>query len=200
MRDDNPTNTRDRLISAMADALQRRGFHGVGVNDILTEAQAPKGVLYHHFPGGKTELAVAAIGSAVTRMQTGLARLSETRTGLGEILETWFGAAQKQLEQSSFERGCPLATVSLESTSEDLVLREALTSAFGEIRGQLATLLMDAGIAAPRAQPLSALIVSAYEGALIQARVSGNATPMRDTTDMLLALVRSELASKDNST
>jgi len=200
MRDDNLPNTRDRLVSAMADALQRRGFHGVGVNDILFEAQAPKGVLYHHFPGGKTELAVAAIGSAVARMQMGLAHLTETRTGLVEILATWFRGAQKQLEQSGFERGCPLATVSLESTSEDLVLREALTSAFGEIRGQLAALLMDAGVAAPRAQQLSALIVSAYEGALIQARVSGNATPMRDTTDMLLALVRSELASKEGST
>ncbi len=193
------SNTRDRLVSAMADALQRRGFHGVGVNDILTEAQAPKGVLYHHFPGGKTELAVAAIGNAVARMQTGLAHLVEMRKGLVDILETWFGGAQKQLEQSGFERGCPLATVSLESTSNDLVLREALTSAFGEIRGQLAALLMDAGIAATRAQQLSALIVSAYEGALIQARVSGNATPMRDTTDMLLALVRSELAAKEGS-
>ena len=64
------TPTRTRLITAMADALQRRGLHGVGLNEILRDAQAPKGVLYHHFPGGKTELAVAAIQAIVGGAQS----------------------------------------------------------------------------------------------------------------------------------
>ncbi|MCC6132310.1 MAG: TetR/AcrR family transcriptional regulator, partial [Acidobacteria bacterium] len=34
--------TRDRLIAAMSDALQRRGYHGVGLSELLVEAQAPK--------------------------------------------------------------------------------------------------------------------------------------------------------------
>ena len=55
------TSTRDKLIHAMADALQRKGLHGVGLNELLEVAGAPKGSLYHHFPGGKSELAVAAI-------------------------------------------------------------------------------------------------------------------------------------------
>jgi TetR/AcrR family transcriptional repressor of lmrAB and yxaGH operons len=45
----------------MLTALRTKGFHGVGLSELLAQAQAPKGVLYHHFPGGKTELAVAAI-------------------------------------------------------------------------------------------------------------------------------------------
>ena len=64
-----PPGTRDRLIAAMTDALRRRGFHGVGVSDILQQAGAPKGVLYHHFPGGKAELAVAAIDQGFGQLQ-----------------------------------------------------------------------------------------------------------------------------------
>ena len=42
--------TRQRLIAEMADLLQRKGFHGFGLNETLSQAQAPKGVLYYHFP------------------------------------------------------------------------------------------------------------------------------------------------------
>ena len=55
-----PNPTRERLIAAMSDLLERRGFHGVGLSELLAQAQAPKGVLYHHFPGGKTALMKAA--------------------------------------------------------------------------------------------------------------------------------------------
>ena len=37
----------------MLGALRRKGYHGVGLNELLADANAPKGVLYHHFPGGK---------------------------------------------------------------------------------------------------------------------------------------------------
>lgn len=63
-----PAGTRDRLIAAMIDALRNRGYHGVGINELLITAQTPKGVLYHHFPGGKTELAVKAIESVAEQL------------------------------------------------------------------------------------------------------------------------------------
>ena len=53
--------TPDKLIDTMIDAMQRKGLHGVGLNELLAAADAPKGSLYHHFPNGKTELSVAAI-------------------------------------------------------------------------------------------------------------------------------------------
>jgi TetR/AcrR family transcriptional repressor of lmrAB and yxaGH operons len=62
------SDARQRLIAAMTDALQRRGRHGSGLTGLLAAAKAPKGVLYHHFPGGKTELAVAAVEATVERL------------------------------------------------------------------------------------------------------------------------------------
>jgi len=52
--------TKDRLILAAATLFRTRGFHGVGLADVLAEAKAPKGSLYHHFPNGKSDLAIAA--------------------------------------------------------------------------------------------------------------------------------------------
>ncbi len=191
-----PPGTRDRLIAAMADALQRRGLHAVGLNELLEQAQAPKGVLYHHFPGGKNELAAAAIEAVAQRVTSGLDLLAQTQGDLIQGLRAWLGAAQRGLVKSGFERGCPLATVALESTAQDEGIRAALAAAFAAIREKLALLLQSAGLAAPRSVQYAALIVSAYEGALLQARVANNPTAMAATTELLLAMVEREIAPK----
>ena len=185
--------TRDRLIDAMVRALQRRGLHGVGLNELLADAGAPKGVLYHHFPGGKVELAVAAIHSVVARIAASLDRVVEARGDPIPLLRQWLMGAQRQLEASGFEHGCPLATVALESTGDDAQLRHALAEAFATLRDRLGQALAAAGLTPERARAMSALVVAAYEGALMQARVAGDARPMQDAADTLLTLLDAEL-------
>ncbi len=179
----------------MADSLQRRGFHGVGIAEILEQAAAPKGVLYHHFPGGKTELAVAAIQAGVASVTRGLDRLLAEHGEPVGALRAWFAGAQHRLEKSGFERGCPFATVALESGAHDEALRRALADAFGEIRRWLVAMLTRAGVPQGTAQRLALLIVSAYEGALLQARVAGSVKPVADTGAMLVELVREEVGA-----
>ncbi len=193
--------TRDRLIAAMSDLLQRRGFHGVGLSDVLAQARAPKGVLYHHFPGGKMDLAVAAIQATVAYVTTTLDQLQAAYTDPVQAIHAWLDHARKQLEQSAFERGCPLATVALESTADDHILRQALAQGFAEMRERLARLLSQAGGVAPaRAAQLSTLMVAAYEGALIQSRVAGDGQPVKDVAELLVKWVRLEIQPKDRST
>ncbi len=185
--------TRGRLIHAMADALQRRGLHGVGLNELLSVSGAPKGVLYHHFPGGKTELAVEAIKTTVARLIRALSANALGRPDLVGSLGEWWAAAQATLASSQFERGCPLATVALESTAGDVALRAALNDGFTAIRRELASALQGAGVAAERAAALATLFVAAFEGALMQARVAGSAQPMADAVGPLLDWLRHEI-------
>jgi TetR/AcrR family transcriptional repressor of lmrAB and yxaGH operons len=181
--------TRDRLIAAMVHTLQHRGLHGAGLSEILAQAQAPKGVLYHHFPGGKSELAVAAIDSTVSYMCAMLDKLLHSEPDAGAALRVWIGRALRGLDGSGFERGCPLATVALESTAADVAIRQALAAGFAALRGRIAQALMAAGHAEARAQGLAALMVAAYEGGLLQARVANDASPMLQATETLLSLI-----------
>jgi TetR/AcrR family transcriptional repressor of lmrAB and yxaGH operons len=98
-------------------------------------------------------------------------------------------AAQRQLEKTRFESGCPLAAVALESTPADVEIRAALTAAFSVCRRRLADLLIAHGEEATRAEALAALIVSAYEGGLMQSRVAESIEPMRQTGLALRALL-----------
>ena len=182
--------TRDKLIDAMIDALQRKGLHGVGLSELLADAGAPKGSLYHHFPGGKSELAVAAIERVGQRAEQAFAALFEHQPEPLDALAAWLHGALGQLQGSAFERGCPLATVALESGPEDGEIRAALATAFAAIRRALQRQLLAHGY--PEAESLAALFVALYEGGLLQARVAGSAEPLRQAADALFHLTRQQ--------
>lgn len=183
---DGAAGTRDRLIGAMLEALRTRGFHGVGVNELLARARAPKGVLYHHFPGGKAELAVAAIDAAVVHITRGLESLFNRHADPARALTAWMNDAQSALLGSEYQQGCPLATIALESRAEDTAIRESVARGFAAIRDTLTQVLHAHGLDPSRAARLATLIVSAYEGGLIQARVAGSVRPLQETTETLL--------------
>lgn len=185
--------TRQRLIAAMADLLQRKGLHGIGLSEVLAKAQAPKGVLYHHFPGGKVELAIAAIQTSISRITLSLEQSSTTHQSVVQALRSWLERSQKRLEKSGFELGCPLATVALESTATDRALRQALQEGFIALRSALTRMLVKAGMKTARAAQFSTLIVSAYEGALLQSRVACSEKPASETMELLLQLLQLEI-------
>lgn len=185
--------TRERLVTAMSRALQRRGYHGVGLAELLAEAGAPKGVLYHHFPGGKQQLAVAAIEAIAAHITASLDRLVAAGADPLPTLQGWLAMAEQQLVKTGFERGCPLATVALETTADDAAVRAALAAAFDAIRERLALLLAAAGVPEAHAAGLAALVLATYEGALMQARVAGSGAPMAAAARTLLLLLRREI-------
>ncbi len=187
-----PVTTRERLISAMADQLARRGLHGVGLNELLAQAQAPKGVMYHHFPGGKNALAIAAIEQIAQRIGGSLDRLLQKESDPIVALRSWIQDAQRRLDASGFERGCPLATVALETTADDTDLRAAIAGAFAALRNHISGALVRAGMETTRAQGLASLLVATYEGGLLQARVAGSGEPMMQATQALLSLLQTQ--------
>ncbi len=182
------TDARTRLINAMTAALQKRGLHGSGLTELLAAAGAPKGVLYHHFPGGKTELAVAAVNATVERL---CAMLDQRMAGddPAAAVMAWVDGAQRRLAASGYEQGCPLATIALETTAADTEIRAALGLGFARIRVRMAEGLLRAGYPAASADALSALILAAYEGGLLQARAAGTPEPMALVGQALLSLL-----------
>lgn len=183
-------STRDKLVAAMADTLQRKGLHGAGLNELLAQAQAPKGSLYHHFPGGKNELAVAAIEHIGRRIDGFFAQLFREHPDPLRAMQRWLDSTLQQLEGSRFERGCPLATVALESGPEDVEIRAALAGCFTRLRQALATQLQGVDFAADSADSFANLFISLYEGGLLQARVAGSSEPLQRASAALFQLLR----------
>jgi TetR/AcrR family transcriptional regulator len=64
----NPERTRGNLLRAGIRLFASRGFHGVGVAEIVSEAGCNKRMLYHYF-GDKEGLYVAVLQAVYARME-----------------------------------------------------------------------------------------------------------------------------------
>ena len=53
--------TRDRIVEHSSQLFRRQGFAATGMKQIVAEARAPFGSVYHFFPEGKEQLGVEAI-------------------------------------------------------------------------------------------------------------------------------------------
>src|SRR5215472_13481257 len=55
------SGTRARIVQRSAELFRRQGYTGTGVKQIVAEASAPFGSVYHFFPGGKEQLGAEVI-------------------------------------------------------------------------------------------------------------------------------------------
>ena len=56
MQADPSQPTRERILDTTAELFQRYGYTGTGLKQIVANANAPFGSIYHHFPDGKAQL------------------------------------------------------------------------------------------------------------------------------------------------
>jgi len=187
---DPETDTKTRLIVAMLQALRTTGYHGTGVAEILAQAGAPKGVLYHHFPQGKVALAAAAISHSAARMNLELARIFQSASPL-QGLEALLLHSIQGLVASDFKAGCPLASATLDATTEP-VLQLAVKQGFESWQITIADGLSAMGLPCARASLLASLLLATYEGSLLLARAHREPELIEHTASALLSFIRAE--------
>lgn len=105
------TTTRDTLIRTASLLFTAKGYAGVGLNEILKAASLPKGSLYHHFPGGKKELAreatLWAAGFVSRRIDASYAEAADFAAGTQALC---LGLA-RQAEAQAATGGCPILSI-----------------------------------------------------------------------------------------
>jgi AcrR family transcriptional regulator len=166
------TNTRGRILDASFELFRRQGLTGTGVKQILARAEAPYGSLYHHFPGGKDQLAaetIARAGEYYGRLVAGkLAEHDDTVVAIRAA----FHDAGVTLVETDFADACPVETVALEVASTNERLRLATAEVFDSWVAALAVFLTDGGIDPDEAPELAVTILAALEGAFVLARAT----------------------------
>ncbi|ASK36239.1 TetR family transcriptional regulator [Alcanivorax sp. N3-2A] len=186
---------RDGIVRAAVTLFRKRGYAATGVNDILAASGAPKGSFYHYFPQGKEQLGEEAVRRASETVISTLRQLSGEVKGSAAVVRAYGRLLGDWMEQSAFSDGCPITTTLLETTPQSPRLSAAGKSAFHGWRGELEALLGADGIAPPHRAGLASLVVSAWEGALIQARVEGHRGPLDDASDYLADLIEHHRSS-----
>lgn len=181
--------TRLRLLQVATRLFQQRGYHAVGLAEILALSETPKGSLYHHFPGGKQELAEACITRISASTMAALDDASASGVDIIGFLQQLGAESSAWLERTDWRDGSLLAVVGQEQGGGEGPLADAVRIAYQRIEMRLAKWLMLEGVAVARARDIAATIIAAHEGAMLLARCRRDNTPVALTTTMLCAMV-----------
>jgi TetR/AcrR family transcriptional regulator, lmrAB and yxaGH operons repressor len=167
-------DTRTRILQAALLLFRQRGYHGVGINDILIIAKAPKGSLYHHFPGGKDQMAVEVIELVTERLLAWLEAdpLASTATlmrNVGSRLRKW-------MQRTAGTQGagaCALIASFAAEGETAVAVATAAKRAYERIADVLARRLEAEGWAARAARDDAFLVIATLEGGGLVSQTMG---------------------------
>lgn len=183
-------STRESILTATAELMRVKGFGAVGMKDVVAASGAPIGSIYHHFPGGKTQIAREALVAAGAAYGLLIPTLVAPHDDLGEALESVFAQAATDMAETGFANMCPVGTVAAEVADTVEELRDATAAVFtGWLDGGTAY-FASRGIPPTAARDLTITVVSALEGAFILARSLRDAEPLRAVGRVLGARYR----------
>lgn len=171
-------DSRERMIEATAELLQKQGYAGTGLAEILATSGAPRGSLYFHFPGGKEQLACEALAASGREWIARFTEIIEAAKTPAEALDRACAMLGDELERSGWEIGCPIATVALEAAHTSEAIQQTCAAHFAELEALVTTQLERAGVPAGVAPIAATFAISAVEGSLLLARAHRSRTPL----------------------
>ncbi|HEX8647204.1 MAG TPA: TetR/AcrR family transcriptional regulator [Thermoleophilaceae bacterium] len=181
------------MIRSAAHLFRRHGYSGTGFRDVIAHSGAPRGSIYHHFPGGKAELAAETVRRVGERIGSDLDPLAERGEAL-EMLAQLVSLWRQTLLDSDFRAGCPVLAVAIEDHPESPQLAPAAAESFARLMRPLGEAVRRAGASDERAGRLAVLIFASLEGAVALCRVTRGLDPLDDVEAELERAVRAAIA------
>ena len=192
MKSRQKTDARQRMIVSAALLMRERGVEATSFSAVLAHSGAPRGSIYHHFPGGKAQLVEEATRYGGDFIAAGLAAALAEEDPVGAVqrfCQSW----RKVLSESDFAAGCPVVAATLEGERTPAA-REAAGAAFERWEELLMEAFERHGIAAARAASLATLAIAAIEGAIVVARAQRSSAPLERVMGELEQLTATALA------
>lgn len=183
--------TKQRLITAGLRLLLERGYHAVGVQELLTETDVPKGSFYHHFES-KEDFALQVIDAYQANVHALLdATLEDRRQPPLERVRAFFGGVRKAYEAEGY-LGCLLGGLGQELSGASELFRRKIEGCIASIASRIATCLEEARVGGDLpsgvdARSMAEVLVNAWEGAALRSRLMRSSRPLDAVLDFYFA-------------
>ncbi len=181
------SDSRTKMVESAAALIGSQGMNATSFSDVLADSGAPRGSIYFHFPGGKSELARDAMlwtsEQVIAYLRTGSA------SSASDVVRHFVALFQHVADASQGAAGCAVAGVTIDLPAGDDELLTEAREAFRAWVELLAEQLRKVGVAKKQAREIALTCVASVEGALILCRAEGSAAPFDAVTKQLLHLV-----------
>jgi TetR/AcrR family transcriptional repressor of lmrAB and yxaGH operons len=184
-----PDRSRAALIKTAGTLFRRQGYAATGLNQILADAGVKAGSLYHHFPGGKQELAAAVVESVGAGNERALRAALAADTPVTAVVDRWVDLLAAGLAADGRD-GCPVEPIATESVHASELVRRAAARAFDGWCAAIAERLRVDGWGDASADEMALAIISIIEGALVLSRTCGDTSALTSAKAAVRALLR----------
>lgn len=187
-----PLTPRDRMVRSAAVLMREQGVEATSFSDVVAHSGAPRGSIYHYFPGGKAQLVEEATRWAGGFVAERNAAAMDAHGPLGAI-EASLQAWRAVLTESEFRAGSPIAAATVDGHAVPGA-RDAAGQVFRDWQDALATSLRTRGVPDHRARAVATLVYAGIEGGLLLARAQRSIEVWESVLAELRSVVRTALA------
>jgi AcrR family transcriptional regulator len=170
--------TDQRIVRSMAELLRMRGYTATGLQQLARAAEAPTGSIYHHFRGGKREVAAAALRQAGAVYIQLLPMLLDQHADLATAVEAAFAAAAEDIATTGWANMCPVVTVAGEIADTEPELREVAAEVIACWVDTGTQYLAGRGLSETDARAAMYALLTALEGGFLLARAQHAVEPL----------------------
>lgn len=171
-----------------------KSYHAVGIQEILTEVEVPKGSFYHYFES-KEAFGVAIIeyyGEQLANIIRN--KLLDTQHSPKERIRAYYLGIRSYYAKNGCERGCLVAKLATEVADHSVQMRDALKREFDKWTGLFAACIREGQAigeisSQQDADLLAEFLYTAWEGTLIRMQVNHELGPIDKFIDCMLDLI-----------
>ncbi|MBD2001085.1 TetR/AcrR family transcriptional regulator [Leptolyngbya sp. FACHB-671] len=176
--------SREKLVGQLIDAFRLYGYDGASLSCLAKVTGLGKTNLYHYFPGGKEEMAEAALERVNTWLETCILQPLSSNAAPSDKLQMMCDQVSKFFNEG--QNSCLWAVLALERSSNDL-FHNQIKSALSQWIEAIAAVLKEAGLEAHSARHRAEDAVLRIQGALVLARGLDDTTPFQRLMKTLAA-------------
>lgn len=171
-------STPERIIDTTNELFREFGYRGTGMKQVIVASGTTAGSVYHHFPGGKDELAGKVISQTGAAYQQLIEAVLAASPSLARGMNAIFKSAAKVLQDTHYVDPCPVGGVAREIASSHPELRAAAEQVlFGWIDAATEVVAREVSDTS-EAKDLATLFVAAIEGGFLLSRTAQSPEPM----------------------
>ena len=185
--------TRQYIVEKTAPVFNARGYAGTSINDLTEATGLSKGSIYGNFEN-KDEVALAAFDYNFDQIVHYLKSDMSVRETLLEKLLVYPDTYRNFLELPFLKAGCPVLNTSTEADDTHPLLREKAANALDFWKKSVERLIqkgIELGDIKPdtNAAAFAIVLMSLVEGAVMQAKVTGQIAPLHISMDYLSKII-----------
>ena len=173
-----PVKTDQRIVRAMWELLRVQGYTATGLQQLAQAAKAPTGSIYHHFRGGKREVAAAALRQSGAAYIQLLPLLLDQHADLATAIEGAFAAAAENIANTGWANMCPVGTVAAEIADTEPELRQVAAEVIASWVAEGSRYLAGRGLSETDARAAMYALLAALEGGFMLARAQRDVEPL----------------------